>query len=473
MRQLSGLDASFLHLESPSTPMHVASAIVLDPTDVPGGITYERIEALIESRYAALGPFRWRLVDVPLGLDHPYWIVDPDFDVEFHLRRSAIPAPGGPAELSEVVSRIHARPLDRSRPLWELYVIEGLADGRVAIVTKMHHAAIDGVSGAEIAGAILDLEPDPGPRDLGPPLEPEHAPGGLEMLARGAVGLARQPRRVARTAVRTAKALPGLGGLATMLVPGVVRRRVSDGGIIGGAPTLQAPDTPLNGVVSPHRVWAYGDVSLDTIKAVKDARGATVNDVVMALATAALRRYLLDRDALPDRPLQAMVPISVRTPDQSGEMGNRVTAMVATLPTHLADPFDRLATLSERMQVAKTANAVPADLLQDYTQFAAPAIAARAARVVARTRWADRFRLPFNVVISNVPGPRVPLYLAGALVEHYYPISAIADGIGVNITVQSYRDEMAIGVVTDRSLVPEAWDLVAGMQEELEVLAGS
>lgn len=469
MEQLSGLDTAFLNLETASTPLHVGSAVIIDGATLPDGWGYDAVHDLIASRLDRLPPFRWRLVQVPFGIDLPYWIEDPDFDLEFHLRRSGIPKPGGPRELAEVVARIHARPLDRTRPLWELYIVEGLEGGDIALVSKIHHAAIDGVSGAELLTALVDLEPLPPPTGATVDVQGERQPNRVRMLARGGRGLVKQPFRLARTAVRTARALPGLGGLAEMAVPTAARKRVGDGGMLD-RPHLQAPPTPFNGTISQHRVWAYDDLSLPTVKAIKNAAGATVNDVIMTVCGRALRRYLLGHDALPDRPLQAMIPISVRVEGEGG-MGNQVTALVATLATHLEDPREQLTYTSERMQVAKSSGAVPADLLQDVTRFGAPALAARAARVATKTRWADRFRLPFNCVISNVPGPPIPLYYAGARIKALYPISAIADGIGLNITVMSYEDRVGVGLVACRELVPDLWDLMAMVAEALDELA--
>jgi diacylglycerol O-acyltransferase len=473
MRQLSGLDTAFLNLETSATPLHVGAAIVIDGASAPEGFGYGMVRDLIAARLDRLPPLRWKLVEVPLGIDLPYWIEDPDFDLEFHLRRSGVPPPGGPRELAEVVERIHARPLDRDHPLWELYVIEGLEGGDIAIVSKMHHAAIDGVSGAELLTALVDLEPVvPEPTDPDRLHGGERRPGQLEMLLRGGRGLARQPFRLARTAVRTARTLPALGGLAQLALPATVRRRVGDGGLLE-RPQLQAPRTPFNGPVTRHRRWAVTSVPLQRVKDVKNAAGATVNDVVMTMCARALRRYLIERDALPESPLQAMVPISVRTEDQRDAMGNQVTAMVSTLPTHLDDPREQLDYTSARMQVAKQSNAVPAGLLQDVTRFAAPALFARAARVAARTRWADRFRTPFNLVVSNVPGPPIPIYLAGARIARIYPISAVVDGIGLNITVQSLEDHVDVGLVSCRELVPDLWDLAEDIRAALDELAAA
>lgn len=460
MRQLSGLDDSFLALEGPATPLHVTSLTVLDGATLPEGFGYRTVVDHFATRIRGIPQFREKLQHVPLGLDHPYWRVDEDFDIEFHVRHSAVPPPGDERALAEVVARLHARTLDRSRPLWETYVIEGLAGGDVGLLTKMHHAAIDGVAGIEIAGVVLDTSPDPGPRDVVEPLRPESPPSAPMMLARGARGVVRLPARTTRSVVRATRQLPQLGGLARMALPS--RRRTGDGGIVAG-PRLQAPDTPFNTPVTPHRKVAWTVLDLDRIKTVKRRSGTTVNDVIMAITAGALRTHLAEQGALPDQPLQAMIPISVRAEGEQG--GNRVTAMVGLVPTHLEDPLDRLTWVHEQMQSAKQHDAVPADVLADASAAAPPVVAARAARVATRLRWANRLRLPFNLVISNVPGPPVPLYVAGARVKHMIPVSAIHDGLAFNVTIISHETDVDVGLVADREVVGDLWH-VAGLFEE-------
>ncbi|MEE8600625.1 WS/DGAT/MGAT family O-acyltransferase [Euzebya tangerina] len=468
MRQLSGLDALFLNLEQPNTPLHVASIIVVDPSTAPGGFGYEQVLDTYRNRLHKLPPFRWRLVETPFGLDHPYWIDDPNFDLEYHVRRIAVPPPGDPHTLSEIISRIHARPLDRARPLWETYVIEGMADDTVVIYSKNHHAAIDGVSGADILGVLLDLEPKapvPGHKE---PMDAEPEPSEAQMLVRSAKGLVKQPLRLGRMAARSAGALPLLGRMAERAAPPALKSRLGEG--LLGKPRLQAPPSPFNGEISPHRRFAYGAMPLKDLKRIKDAYGCKLNDVVMALTGGALRRYLARTGDLGEQPLQAMVPISVRTDDQKGAGGNAVNAMIATLPTHLDSAQERLANAATSMDIAKTGNAVPATVLRDFTQFATPALAATAARTVARLRWADRVSTPFNVVVSNVPGPPVPLYLAGAQMQGIYPVSAIYDGLGLNVTVFSYRDEMQFGIVADREMVDDIWGMMQDFHDEMAEL---
>lgn len=462
MRQLSGLDNAFLALEGPATPLHVTSLTILDGSTLPAGFGYAAVLDHIADRIRGIPQFRERLETVPLGLDHPYWRVDDHFDLEFHVRHSAVPPPGGDHELAEVVARLHARPLDRSRPLWEMYVIEGLAGGDVGLLTKMHHAAIDGVAGVELAGVLLDPSPTPEPREHGPDLVPEPSPPMPLMLARGARGLVRFPRRAVRWARHSVQELPALGDLARMALPRPARQRETDGGMVAG-PTLQAPQTPFNRPVTPHRRIAWTVFDLERIKAVKRARGTTVNDVIMAITAGAVRHHLIETGALPDRPLQAMIPISVRSPGEQG--GNRVTTLVGLVPTHLADPLERLDWVSDQMRAAKEHDAVPADVLADVSSMAAPVVAARAARVVTRLRWANRVRLPFNMVISNIPGSRIPLYVAGARVKHMIPVSAIHDGIGFNVTIISHENDVDVGLVADREMIDDLWH-VAGLFEE-------
>src|SRR5438067_5494 len=330
MRQLTSLDANFLAMESPRTYGHVGGLAVLDPSSAPGGrIEVQDLCRVVASRLDKLPPLRWKLVQVPLGLDHPYWIVDPDFDLDFHVRESAIPPPGSDRQLAEVVSRMFARPLDRSRPLWELYLIHGLPEGRVAILTKFHHAAIDGVSGAEILGTLFDLTPEGegvspnggGAEESEPAVRGgEREPSELEMLLRGLVGM---PRQTARAIAALTTTLPNLGRMPGMaMMPGApqaarassrVRRALRgtpDGGVLEVS-TARAPKLSFNGRISSHRSIAFGSVSLPEIKALKNALGITVNDVVVGLCAGALREWLKERDELPGVPLVAMIPTSV------------------------------------------------------------------------------------------------------------------------------------------------------------------
>jgi WS/DGAT/MGAT family acyltransferase len=494
MQQLTGMDATFLHLETPATQGHVGSLAVFDAKSAPVEFGFGEIKSILEQRLHLAPVLRRRLVEVPLGLDHPYWIEDPDFDIDYHVREIALPPPGDERRLAEQVARIHERHLDRSRPLWELYVIWNLADGHVAQYTKIHHSAIDGVSGAELLAVLLDLEPEP--RTVDPPEKPwrpEPVPTELEMLLRGVATLTTQPlkalrfqRRALETmgrrdpgSVAAAAILPAtaaLGALGLAVVDRVIKDRLpkptNPEGKVIEQPALRAPRTVFNRSISAHRRFSFGSLSLDTAKEVKNTLGTTVNDVILAVCGGALRRYLAERGELPAESLLAMVPVSVRTDEQKGAMGNQVSAIIAALATDEEDPVVRLNRIHEAMVAAKSQHrAIPADLLQDYTQFATPALAARAARAVARTRIADRINAPFNVTISNVPGPNFPLYGAGARMVGCFPVSTITDGAGLNITVMSYMGELHFGVVACREMLPDPFSLIDHLRDSLDELA--
>ncbi len=471
MQQLSGLDAAFLAMETGSVFGHVGSVCLLDPTTAPEPLTLDRLTEVIASRLHLIPPFRRRLVEVPFGVDQPYWIEDPDFDIEYHVRELALPEPGDDRQLADQAARLHARPLDRRRPLWELYLIHGLQGGRKAVYSKVHHAAIDGVSGNDVLAAVLDVTPEGRPVEQAPPWHGDRQPGQLAMLARSAVSLTGQPLRAARMSYGLLRAAPALAASpARPRLPVVDRWLGRDSAVVLGGSGLRAPATPFNKSVSPHRRWAFVSLPFAEVKQVKDAAGVTVNDVVMALSAGALRRWLLDHDALPEQPLVAAVPVSVRTKAQEGTHGNRVSTMIAPIPTQLADPAARLQACHEAMRAAKEQHgALPADMLADVAQFAMPALAGQAARLAARLRLVERVNA-FNLIISNVPGPNVPLYYAGARMLAYYPMSAIADGQGLNITVMSYGGALHFGLIADRDLVPDLDAMAGYLSDELAAL---
>ena len=461
MQRLTGLDATFLYMETPSIHMHVASTAVFDPSTVPGGYSFEKLVELVESRLHLLPPFRRRLKEVPFQLHHPLWIEDPDFDIENHVHRAALPAPGGAQELADFAADVFSRPLDRTRPLWQMYVVEGLEHGHIASITKTHHAAIDGVSGAELTVNLLDLQPEPA--EVPPPetpWEPDRIPSDFELVAHALNSLVRQPLQAAKAVRRT-----------TLAAVNIRRRNRLPDTVPPPAP-FSAPPTPFNVAIDGRRRFAFTEIPLDEAKMVKNALGGTVNDVVLALCAGALRNYLLGKGVLPEKGLVAMVPISVRTEDQQGAMGNRVSSMLTGLATDVEDPVERLHVISAGTRQAKEQDkAIGADTLTDWTEFAAPALAARAARLYSRTKVADRLRRPlFNVTISNVPGPPFPLYSAGSRMVALYPMGPIADGAALNITVMSYMGSMYFGLVAGRDAVPDVWDLAHGLNQSLDEL---
>jgi diacylglycerol O-acyltransferase len=477
MRQLSALDSQFLNVESPTTVGHVGSLVLLDPSTAPGGRwDLEHVRAVFEPRLHLAPPLRQRLVEVPLGLGRPYWVDDPHFDIEFHLRELALPGPGTREQLGEQVARIHARQLDRSRPLWEAYVITGLEGGRGAFYTKIHHAAIDGISGAEILETIMDLNAEP--REVPPedaPFVPRPMPSVLNLISRGVSELALNPLDVLATVPRSLPYVDRLPGAANIPGTRLLSESAALVGMAFGGPArrvprtreLRAPRTPLNGTITAHRRFAFGSLPLSDVKIVKNHFGMTVNDVVMALTATALRRWLLDHDALPTSPLVGAVPVSIRTGDRSGPAGNQISVMLAELPTHLRDPRERLEFTRESMLEAKRSfEAVPASLLQDLSALVPTALSGLAARALFKLATVPG--VPFNLFVSNIPGPQLPLYIAGSRVEGVHPVSAVTDMTGgLNITLFSYDGSLDFGLIACREMVPDVWNLIGYLRDAM------
>ena len=469
MQQLTGLDAAFLALETTNSTGHVGGVSVLDPKDAPAPLTLARLTQVLGERLPLIPVLRRKLLNVPFGLDQPYWVDDPNFDIEYHIREIALPRPGSDAQLTEQVSRLHARPLDRSRPLWEIYLITGLAKRRAAVYTKIHHSAIDGASGAELLTILLDLSPEG--REVPPeePFTPSRPPGPLALTAMAAAKLAWRPVETVRFTNELVRVLPTLAPALSMLVGGMLGLNRGDGEVIATTPG-RAPATPFNRQITPHRRLALRSVDLGSVKAVKNAFGVSVNDVVMAMCAGALRRWLADHDSLPDSPLISMIPVSVRDPASKAAMGNKVSAMLAVLPTNLTDAGERVQVVHAATQTAKAQQAViPQGLVDQVSDFAPPALTARAARVVFATGLLHRLP-PFNLCISNVPGPNVPVYLCGAKLLAHYPVSVITDGQGLNITLVGYLGQLHFGLVSCRELIPDIDVLADYLVEELDVL---
>ncbi|CAN5753093.1 wax ester/triacylglycerol synthase family O-acyltransferase [soil metagenome] len=460
MQRLSGLDASFLYLETPSQPLHVCSILELDSSTMPGGYTFERLRHNLELRIKAMPEFREKLSDSPFNLDHPVWVEDKDFDVNRHLHRIGLPAPGGRIELSEICGHIASLSLDRSRPLWEMWVIEGVAGtdahdgGRLAVMTKVHHAAVDGVTGANLMSQLCGTEPDAPAPD---PVAGAGDANQLEIAAKGLISFASRPIHLAT------KTLPS----TITTVVDTVRRAI--GGVAMASP-FTAPQTAFNASVTGNRNIAYAQLDLEDVKKVKNHFGVKLNDVVMALVSGVLRQFLIDRGELPEGPLVAMVPVSVHeTSDRPGR--NKVSGMFSSLETDIADPADRIRAIAEASSVAKEhSSAIAATLLQDWSQFAAPAVFGVAMRLYARTNLTES-RPIHNLVVSNVPGPQIPLYFLGAEVKAMYPLGPIFHGSGLNITVMSLNGKLDVGLISCPELLPDLWDMAddfaVGMEELL------
>ncbi|GAB1815713.1 WS/DGAT/MGAT family O-acyltransferase [Mycobacterium sp. MUNTM1] len=459
MQRLSGLDASFLYLETSSQPMHVCSIIELDTSTAPGGYSFDRLRDALALRIKAIPAFREKLANSPLNLDHPVWVDDQRFDIDRHLHRIAVPAPGGRAELSEICGHIAERPLDRGRPLWEMWVIEGVAgtdchrDGRLAVMTKVHHAGVDGVTGANLMSQLCATEAD------APAPEPAEGVGGAQgwqIAAGGLVRFAARPLHLASVVPDTVSSV-----LATV-------RRAREG--LAMARPFAAPGTVFNARISDRRNVAYAELDLDDVKGVKNHFGVKVNDVVMALVSGVLRQYLTDRNELPDSSLVASVPVSVHgKSDRPGR--NQVSAMFSSLHTQITDPVEPLKAIARANSVAKEhSSAIGASLLQDWSQFAAPAVFGIAMRIYARTRFTASMPV-HNLVVSNVPGPQVPLYMLGCEVKSMYPLGPIFHGSGLNITAMSLQGKLDIGLVGCPDLLPDLWEMAdefaVGMEELL------
>ncbi len=482
MQQLTGLDASFLYMETPTTFGHVnALAIYQRPTA--DFDPFEHVHAKFAEMAPKVGPMRRKLVEVPFNLDHPYWIDDDDFDIDFHIRHIGIPPPGAADQLAEQVARIIGRPMDRSRPLWEVYVIEGLGDNRWGLLTKYHHATIDGAAGMILLNMLTDTDPNaPAPGEP-EPFVGEPIPSDFELLQMTARSLASHPAKNLRLQLRLLRSMADAAGVASVgsaagqartLVKNVANRGASarpDNERAVSFPMSSAPPTPWNRSITAHRRFAMRTASLEDLKRLKEVTGGTLNDMVMAICAGALRQYLILHDALPDRPLRAMVPVSIRTGNEEDVWTNRVSSIVADLPTDCDDPLERVARCRDAMSAAKRQfELVPADVLVDATQFTSPVVATSASRLASRLRLADRMNSPVNVTISNVPGPRQALYFAGARMDNYIPVSIVTDGMGLNITVHSYLNNLDFGLVACRELVPDLWDLVDLHIAEIEVL---
>lgn len=461
-QRLTGLDAAWLYLETRTMHMHVGSVLVLDPSTAHDGtVTHAGLTAHVRDRLHLAPPLRRRLVQTPLRLDHPLWIEDPDFDLEFHIRHAALPAPGGMRELAAFTADVMSRPLDRSRPLWEVTLVEGLEDGRVALVTKTHHAVVDGVSGAELLAAILQLEPHAPPPPPAAPWVPERQPGELELVASAGLHLASTPLRALQT-----------GAAAFESVQNLVRfgRQERE----EPPPALfEAVPAPWNGALSAYRRVAFAELSLSGVKAVKNALGGTVNDVVLAAVAGSLRAYLDHQEVTLDRPLVAMVPISVRGGGgTSGAAGNHVSSMLVALPSNTDDPVERLRRVTIATRGAKEQHgALGADTISRVAEIAPAGAFALAARLYSRTRAADRHRPIWNVLVSNVPGPRIPLYCAGAMLEAIYPLGPVHEMNGLNITLFSYADTVFVGINADRDLVRDVGAVATGIVDAVDELA--
>jgi diacylglycerol O-acyltransferase len=473
MKQLGGIDASFLYMETPETPMHVAALTLYEPPADFSGSFFDHFKTFFLSRIHLAPIFEKKLARTVLELDHPGWVDAGELDMDYHLKRVALPAPGSFEQLEALVGELHSVPLDRTRPLWQFTIVEGLDDGNVAIYAKVHHAAVDGGAGMIIASALYDMSPKP--RQVKPPEPKKPAPRKPTVEERALLGINDLVQNVIRQQLNVVQAIPqALNTFANMLAP-----PAGDGkGLKPGLPGLPqgpAPKTPFNVTVTSQRAYAARELSLADAKQVSKATGTKINDVVMAICAGALRTYLQEHYALPSKPLVAFVPISLREMGNT-DINNQVFGMTCQIATDIADPIERLMAVKKASGDSKTlAGSVKDVAPKDFTLLGAPLLLPGLMQFYGRTGLADVLPSAVNLVISNTPGPPFPLYCAGAKILAMYPVSIPIHGIALNMTVQSYLERLDFGITADRRAVPDVArlaDLLKDAMAELKAAVG-
>ncbi|HSD25599.1 MAG TPA: wax ester/triacylglycerol synthase family O-acyltransferase [Solirubrobacterales bacterium] len=451
--RLTGLDSSFLHLERGGTQMHVASTTLFEGPPPP----YVEFRDHIESRLHLVPRFRQKVRFVPFGQGRPVWVDDPHLNLAYHVRHTSLPGPGSEQQLRVLAGRIFSQQLDRSKPLWEIWLVEGLKGGRFAIVGKTHHAMVDGVSGVDITTVLFDAEKDPAETPVETEMwVPRPEPNGPQLLAEALVERTIYPREIAR------------GVRRIMRGPRRALRRATDAALAAGSfawTGVAAPPSPFNFDVGTHRRFAWVRASLAEMKQVKNELGGTVNDVIIAAVAGALGRYMRSRGhPTVGLELRAMVPVSVRTAEQRGTLGNQVTAMMATLPIWCEDPKRRMEVVRQSMgDLKQSKQAVGASLLTQLADFAPPTIAGQAARLQSRQRF-------FNLVVTNIPGPQFPLYLMGRRMERVFPMVPLAKNQGVCIGIMSYDGQVNFGLIGDYDGMPDLEDLAQDLEASIDEL---
>jgi diacylglycerol O-acyltransferase len=456
--RLTALDQSFLQLEGQATHMHVGACAVFEGP----APAYTDLVATIESRLHQVPRYRQRLATVPLGQGRPLWVDDPQFRLPFHVRHTALPRPGGDAQLRRLAGRIFSQALDRGRPLWEMWLIEGLSDGRFALLSKTHHALVDGISGVDIASVIFDSEPAPRTPRAPRPWAPRPLPTAAQLLADAMIERATQPAEAVSAIGQLARGPRSLLTRAGSAVAGL--------GALTWAGLDPAPRSPFNVPIGPHRRFTWIEASLDDFKDVKRAQQTTINDVILAAVAGGLGRYMQRHELATDGlVLKALVPVSVRDPVDHGVLGNRIAAMWAPLPVGVGDPHERLRLIADAMtSVKRSGQAIGAQALTELAGFASPTLVAQAARLQARQRL-------FNLVITNVPGPQQPLYLLGRRMHAIYPLVPLAANTALGIAVLSYDGRLNFGLNADYDALADlellAADLDAAITEIVQSLS--
>ncbi|MHB8220876.1 MAG: WS/DGAT/MGAT family O-acyltransferase [Acidimicrobiales bacterium] len=460
MEHVGGLDSAFLSCETPTMHMHVCGLLVLDVTGMAADEPYRRLRDLLEARMPQIAPMRRRLVPVPFNVARPLW-TDAEVDVEAHLRRVVLEPPADDRALARLAGEFAGTQLSRDRPLWEMLLIEGLPDNKVALLVKMHHSTIDGISGANLMGELFSLDPSGRPGTPSPPVPPDRIPGPAELLGRAVLDRFTQP-------VEAAKLLP-----ATVARVGSALWQGAKGDLQVTMP-FTAPRTSFNASVTARRAVAFTSVPLADVKAVKLAHHVTVNDVLTAVVGTALRHYLEERGELPDRSLIAAEPVSVHEQARGIAGNTKVSVMFTSLCTDVVDPVERLQAIAESNARAKEFHSmVGAETLLGWAEHFSFNGFALGARIYSRLHGADHHPVIHNLILSNVPGPPIPLFLAGARLVGIYPLGPVLDGAGLNVTVLSQEDRVGFGIIACGDLVPDPWKIAAAIPVALDQLIGS
>jgi len=458
MRRLSGTDALFLAGETPAWHQHVAGLSIIDPRGV-AGFSYEAVVRSIGERLPLIPKLTWKLREVPLGLHRAVWVPDPDFDVRRHVRRIGVAVPGGPHETAETVGQILSTQLDRRHPLWEIWYIDGVVNGRVGLLMKYHHCLLDGVAGSGMAALLFDFEPSPTKQPIRPLPPPEPEPNDAWFFVQAVVSSLSAPCRLARYGARLARRGIDTVGYAVSQHP---KPDVSA--------MLQAPRTSFNHSIGARRSMAFTSVALRDVKALREHYDVKINDVVLALCSGALRNYLDGRRELPRRTLTAGVPVSTRV-EGDASLDNQISYIVVPLATDVDDPTERLFAIHRHTVAAKELRAaMGVHSVGSIGETAPPWMLAAAMRIAYASHLLSYVPGMMNTIVSNVPGPTYPLYLAGARLTGIFSASVILEGMGLNMTIFSFADRVDFGIHVDPDLVPRPWDLAAGVHGALTEL---
>jgi diacylglycerol O-acyltransferase / wax synthase len=451
--RLTAVDASFLTNEKANAHMHVGAILIFEGPPP----KYVDLVEHVRGRLSQVPRFRQKLVVPPLEAGRPLWADDVNFNLSYHIRHTALPEPGGEAQLKRLTGRVFSQQLDRSKPLWELWLVQGLERDRFAILTKTHHAMVDGISGVDIGTVLFDFEPVPEPAAVSDDWVPQPEPGTTELVARGVSDLVGAPVKLAERAVEAVRHPEGAARKAVEALEGLSE--------IVGAFADPAPDVPLNQGIGPHRRYVWARSELATFKKIKDALGGTVNDVVLAVVTGAVRDWLHSRSIRTEGlELRALVPVSIRTADERGDLGNRIALMRGPLPVYVEDPVRRLRTISASMEdLKRSKQALGAEVISRFNDFAPPTLLAQASRINFSTRL-------FNMIVTNVPGPQLPLYVLGRELEEVFPVAFLPENHTLAVAIMSYNGKVGFGLLADYDSMDDIELLVSGLNDSLAEL---